>query len=225
VVLLPLAPVMSGLALITAIGSIAVAAPTLKRLDGRAHLSVWGWSAVSLISLVTKFGVAALALGTVSGVGDIVTLALVVLAGMSIPIGVGGFGPREAVAAIAFAAVGLSADAGVATAAAYGMLAAVSALPGVGVMLFDLVQDGRSTAKTAELAPVEPVAVLAPVAVPALPVPVPVRIPVAARIPGDNLAGIIRLSGVRALRTAGHRIHLDELNLVVVEPELARSSA
>ena len=45
---------------------------------------------------------------------------------------------QRVVAAVAFAAVGLSADAGVATSAAYGMLAAVSALPGVLVMLLDL---------------------------------------------------------------------------------------
>jgi uncharacterized membrane protein YbhN (UPF0104 family) len=143
VVLLPLEPMMSGMALIGAVGAVGVAAPTLKRLNLRAQFAVWGWSALSLVSLVTKFGVAAIALGTVSGLTDIVTLALIVLAGMSIPIGIGGFGPREAVAAVAFAAVGLSADAGVATAAAYGMLAAVSALPGVLVMLLDLRRENR----------------------------------------------------------------------------------
>lgn len=146
VVLLPMEPLVSAMALAGAAGAVGVAAPTLKRLSLQGQLAVWGWSLLSLVSLVTKFGVAALALGTVSGLTDVVTLALIVLAGMSIPIGVGGFGPREAVAAIAFAAVGLSADAGVATAAAYGMLAAVSALPGVAVMLFDLRRDSRVSA-------------------------------------------------------------------------------
>ncbi|HST85607.1 MAG TPA: lysylphosphatidylglycerol synthase domain-containing protein [Kineosporiaceae bacterium] len=148
-VLLPLEPMMSAMALAGAAGAAVVAAPTLKRLTRSGQAAVWGWSLLSLISLVTKFGVAAAALGTVSGITDVVTLALIVLAGMSIPIGVGGFGPREAVAAVAFAAVGLSADAGVATAAAYGMLAAVSALPGVLVMLFDLWRDGRANAADA----------------------------------------------------------------------------
>lgn len=55
---------------------------------------------------------------------------------MSVPFRIGGFGPREAVAAVAFAAVGLSAEAGVATSTAYGVLAAISAVPGVVVMLF-----------------------------------------------------------------------------------------
>jgi hypothetical protein len=148
-VLLPLEPMMSAMALAGAAGAAVVATPTLKRLTRSGQASVWGWSLLSLISLVTKFGVAAAALGTVSGLTDVVTLALIVLAGMSIPIGVGGFGPREAVAAVAFAAVGLSADAGVATAAAYGMLAAVSALPGVLVMLFDLWRDGSADAADA----------------------------------------------------------------------------
>jgi uncharacterized membrane protein YbhN (UPF0104 family) len=152
VVLLPIEPVISGFAVAGAVGAAGVAAPTLKRLSPRDQLSVWGWSLVSLASLVTKFAVAAAALGTVPGALDVVTLALIVLAGMSIPIGVGGFGPREATAAIAFAAVGLSADAGVATAAAYGMLAAVSALPGVAVMLLDLRRDGRAASAGAESA-------------------------------------------------------------------------
>lgn len=219
VVLLPIAPLMSGVALVTATGAVGVAAPTLKRLTGRAQLAVWGWSAVSLISLVTKFGVAAVALGTVPGVTDVVTLALIVLAGMSIPIGVGGFGPREAVAAIAFAAVGLSADAGVATAAAYGMLAAVSALPGVAVMLFDLRRDGRQS--PVELVTVEAVEVR------------PELLP-----DDDTLAGIIRLdragkarrdriaaglSEVRSIRASSRQINLD--TDVLAEPELARQSA
>src|SRR5207344_2954407 len=92
---------------------------------------------LAMASLVTKFFVASAALGTVRDPGEVVTLALIVLAGMSLPFGIGGFGPREAVAAVAFAALGLSADAGVATSAAYGVLAAVSTVPGVLVMLLD----------------------------------------------------------------------------------------
>jgi glycosyltransferase 2 family protein len=114
-----------------------IAVPSLRRLSGRAQLAVWGWSTVSLLALVTKFAIAATVLGTVSGTRDVVTLALISLAGMSVPLAVAGFGPREAVAAIAFVALGLSADAGVATSAGYGVLCAVSALPGVVVMLVD----------------------------------------------------------------------------------------
>jgi uncharacterized membrane protein YbhN (UPF0104 family) len=253
VVLLPIAPLMSGMALLTAAGAVGVAAPTLKRLDGRAQLAVWGWSAVSLISLVTKFGVAAAALGTVPGVTDVVTLALIVLAGMSIPIGVGGFGPREAVAAIAFAAVGLSADAGVATAAAYGMLAAVSALPGVAVMLFDLRRDSRvaRVARVDRNATIEPVDAVAAVEVrPELLADDAtyagiVRLDrIGARrdriAAGLSEAGLhearhgearhsevrhseVRLGEMRGIRAAGRQITLDPD--VLAEPQLARQSA
>jgi uncharacterized membrane protein YbhN (UPF0104 family) len=121
-----------------ALVATCVAAPSLRRLPVNRQLAVWGWSLLALVPLVALFGVATAALGTVRGLAGTVSLALIVLAGMAIPIGVGGFGPREAVAAVAFGSVGLNAHAGVTTAAAYGVLAAVSALPGALVMLLDL---------------------------------------------------------------------------------------
>jgi uncharacterized membrane protein YbhN (UPF0104 family) len=127
-----------GLALLSAgIVTAAIAWPGLRRLTARAQLSVWGWSLLSLVALVTMFGVATAQLGTIADPRDVVTLALIALAGMSVPLAIAGFGPREAVVAIAFVSFGHSADAGVATAAAYGVLAAVSALPGVAVMVLD----------------------------------------------------------------------------------------
>jgi hypothetical protein len=150
---------LSGLLLGGAAVAGLIAAPTLKRLTLRGQLAVWGWSLLALASLVTKFAVAAVVLGTVPGVKESVMLALIALAGMAIPVGIGGFGPREAVTAVAFGALGLSAEAGVATAAAYGVLAAVSALPGVIVMVLD-----SRASLAAEKVAVEPVAVaLAPV--------------------------------------------------------------
>jgi uncharacterized membrane protein YbhN (UPF0104 family) len=137
IVTLPMAPLISAMIFAGAAIAALIALPTLKRLPWRAQASVWGWSLLSMVSLVTKFAIAAAALGTVSNSWDVVTLALIALAGMSIPLGVGGFGPREAVTALAFTAVGLSSDAGVATSAAYGVMAAVSALPGVVVMALD----------------------------------------------------------------------------------------
>jgi uncharacterized membrane protein YbhN (UPF0104 family) len=207
VVTLPMKPMVSGMALIGAGVAAVVAAPSLKRLLVREQLAVWGWSALALASLVIKFGVAALALGTVSDLGDIVTLALLVLAGMSIPFGVGGFGPREAVAAVAFAAVGLSADSGVATAAAYGVLAAVSALPGVMVMLLDLRRSSTEVVAEAVVVSAAPaVPVSAPV--PAEPVSVrPHRAPV--RVGSLSVArlNVGRLSvGPKVLRTV-HGVH------------------
>jgi len=138
VAVLPLQPWVALAALGGAVIAVLVATPSLKRLPVRGQFAVWGWSLLALAALVTKFAVVALWLGTASGVQNLMMLALIVLAGMSVPVGIGGFGPREAVAAVAFAAIGRSADAGVATSAGYGVLAAVSALPGVVVMLLDL---------------------------------------------------------------------------------------
>jgi glycosyltransferase 2 family protein len=138
IVTLPVEPRVSGVMLAGAAVAGVIAAPSLKRLNWRGQLAVWSWSLLALASLVTKFAVAAAALGTVPSPRQVVTLALIVLAGMSVPFGIGGFGPREAVAAVAFGAVGLTADSGVATAAAFGVLAGISALPGALVMLLDL---------------------------------------------------------------------------------------
>ena len=73
-----------------------------------------------------------------------VPLALVVLAGSAMPANVAGWGPREGVAAWAFAAAGLGASAGVTAAAAYGALVLVAALPGAVVLVVQLVHGRRS---------------------------------------------------------------------------------
>ena len=54
---------------------------------------------------------------------------------MGLPANVGGFGPREGVAAWAFGAAGLTATQGVAIAVVYGALVLVSSLPGAAVLL------------------------------------------------------------------------------------------
>jgi uncharacterized membrane protein YbhN (UPF0104 family) len=70
------------------------------------------------------------AVGVTAPVTTLVPLVLVALVAMAVPLGVAGWGPREGAAAWAFAAAGLGADAGVATAVAYGVVATVAALPG-----------------------------------------------------------------------------------------------
>jgi hypothetical protein len=50
-------------------------------------------------------------------------------------VNVAGWGPREGVAAWAFAAAGLGAGHGVATAVVYGMMVLVAGLPGAAVLL------------------------------------------------------------------------------------------
>ncbi|CCH78457.1 hypothetical protein BN12_2910004 [Nostocoides japonicum T1-X7] len=55
---------------------------------------------------------------------------------MAVPTNLAGWGPREGVAAWAFAAAGLGAAQGLATAVAYGLLVFVSCLPGALVVLW-----------------------------------------------------------------------------------------
>jgi len=62
-------------------------------------------------------------------------LALLVLLAMAIPANIAGWGPREGVAAWAFAAAGLGAAQGVATAVVYGVMVLVASLPGAGVLV------------------------------------------------------------------------------------------
>jgi glycosyltransferase 2 family protein len=61
-------------------------------------------------------------------------LTLLVLLGAALP-NVGGWGPREGVTAWAFAAAGLGASRGVATAVAYGVLVLAASLPGAVVLV------------------------------------------------------------------------------------------
>jgi hypothetical protein len=55
---------------------------------------------------------------------------------MGLPVNVGGWGPREAVSALAFGAAGLGASQGLTAAVVYGILTLVASLPGVAVLIF-----------------------------------------------------------------------------------------
>jgi hypothetical protein len=61
-------------------------------------------------------------------------LALLVMLAMVLP-SVAGWGPREGATAWAFAAAGLGADRGVATAVAYGIMLLVASLPGAAFLV------------------------------------------------------------------------------------------
>ncbi len=112
-------------------------------LSRRAFPRVLLASAVVVAGHATVVVVAARATGVDVGSSTLVPLALVVLAGSAIPANVAGWGPREGVAAWAFAAAGLGASAGVTAAAAYGALVLVAALPGVVVLVVQLVHGRR----------------------------------------------------------------------------------
>jgi hypothetical protein len=81
------------------------------------------------------FLVAARATGVPAPPATLLPLALLILLAMAVPANIGGWGPREGMAAWTFAAAGLGAAQGVATAVAYGVLALAANLPGALVLL------------------------------------------------------------------------------------------
>ncbi|GAA3246924.1 YbhN family protein [Dactylosporangium siamense] len=92
-------------------------------------------TAVVLAGNLATFLVAARTAGATAPLSQLVPLTLLALLAMVLPANVGGFGPREGVAAWAFSAAGLSATQGVATAMVYGALVLVSTLPGAAVLV------------------------------------------------------------------------------------------
>ena len=118
-----------------------------KRLRGASAdirdglLSRQRWAAVLLVSVVVACGhlatflIAARSVGVTAPVTHVVPLLLLALMAMLVPANVGGFGPREGVAAWAFAAAGLPAAQGVSSATAYGILVLAASLPGALVLL------------------------------------------------------------------------------------------
>ncbi|MBF9133368.1 flippase-like domain-containing protein [Plantactinospora sp. S1510] len=91
-------------------------------------------SAVVLAGHLATFVVAARAVGVSAPVTELVPLMLLALLAMTLPVNIGGWGPREGVTAWAFGAVGLTASAGLTIAVVYGVLAFVASLPGAGVL-------------------------------------------------------------------------------------------
>ena len=105
------------------------------------------WPAVALASAVVVAGhaltflIAAQAAGATVPPSRMLPLALLAMLAAALP-NVGGWGPREGVTAWAFAAAGLGAPRGVATAVAYGVLVFVASLPGAAVLVAAWVRDG-----------------------------------------------------------------------------------
>lgn len=104
--------------------------------DGLLARRVWPAvvlaSALTVVGHVTIFLIAARSAGVSAPPSRMLPIALLVIAAMVLP-SVGGWGPREGVAAWAFAASGLGAGRGVATAVVYGIMVSVATLPGAAV--------------------------------------------------------------------------------------------
>jgi glycosyltransferase 2 family protein len=120
-------------------GATLVGALRRDLRDGPLSPEAWpGVAATSFLAVaghVATFLVAARAAGVTTPSVRLVPLALLVLLAMAVPLNVAGWGPREGVAAWAFAAAGLGAGPGVTTAVVYGVLALVAGLPGAVVLL------------------------------------------------------------------------------------------
>lgn len=76
------------------------------------------------------FAIAAITVGASVAPARLLALAMVVLLAASLPVNVGGWGPREGAAGWAFAVAGLGMATGVSAATLYGILAFVAILPG-----------------------------------------------------------------------------------------------
>ena len=142
------------LALLAAAAGLVLATrawPRLRRDLRQAGLPRRAWPAIALASALIVAGhaltflIAARTAGATAPASLLLPLALLVLLAGALP-NVGGWGPREGVTAWAFAAAGLGASLGVATAVVYGVMVFVAALPGAAVLVFLARRDGAANA-------------------------------------------------------------------------------
>ena len=109
------------------------------------------WPAIALASALVVAGhtatflIAARSAGVTAPPSQMLPLALLVMLAAALP-NVGGWGPREGVTAWAFAAAGLGASLGVATAVVYGVMVFVASLPGAAVLVAAELQAPRAAA-------------------------------------------------------------------------------
>lgn len=147
--LAPLAGISAAIALLAAAAVVTIALTrrgraALRREYGMLRpllsrplrlLAIAAASAVVVAAHAATFVVAGLASGVHAGAAELVVVALIVLGAAAIPVNVGGWGPREAVAASAFALAGLGAGAGLAVSTAFGVLTIVAVAPGAATLL------------------------------------------------------------------------------------------
>jgi uncharacterized membrane protein YbhN (UPF0104 family) len=116
-------------------------------------------STIVLAGHLATFVVAARAAGSTASLLRLAPLMLLALLAMSLPVNIGGWGPREAVTAWAFGAAGLSATQGLTIAVVYGLFAFVAALPGAIVLVGRLLAKARAARAVVAEPLVQPVPV------------------------------------------------------------------
>jgi len=115
----------------------------------RAVVAIAVSSAVVVAAHTATFVVAGLAAGVGAGAQSLGAVALIVLGASAVPVNVGGWGPREAVSASAFALIGLGASAGVMVSAAFGVLTMIAVFPGALMLAGERVRSRRDRARAA----------------------------------------------------------------------------
>lgn len=138
-VLLPLAPLAGVGCLLGALIAVLVASRWLRRLPPSEILQVAVLSALGWACFAILFMVAAAVLAPSAPTSALPSSAAVALAGMSLPVGVGGWGVREAAAAWSFSLSDLTAADGVRVSVGYGVLALASTTPGAVILALRVV--------------------------------------------------------------------------------------
>jgi glycosyltransferase 2 family protein len=139
-------PLAAAVAVAAALGIWALRGPRAPRIraalrtglaDARAGVftrDAWPGvvllSAAALAGFLALFVVAAHAACARAPLGELVPLLVPAWLAMALPVNVGGWGPREAVATVAFAEAGLGSTQGFTVAVVYGVLSLIACLPG-----------------------------------------------------------------------------------------------
>jgi glycosyltransferase 2 family protein len=114
-------------------------------LAGRAWAAIALTSALVVAGHAVTFLIAARTAGATAPLSQLLPLAMLVMLAAALP-NVAGWGPREGVTAWAFAAAGLGASLGVATAVVYGVMVFAASLPGAVALAVLAGRDGAQDA-------------------------------------------------------------------------------
>jgi glycosyltransferase 2 family protein len=146
---MPLVAIAVAVALLGAV-LVARAAGDIRDglLAGRAWLGIAVASALVVGGHAVTFLIAARTAGISAPPSQMLPLALLAMLGMVLP-SIGGWGPREGVTAWVFAAAGLGAERGVATAVVYGVMVLVASLPGAAFLVVAWFRRTRAPWRTA----------------------------------------------------------------------------
>jgi uncharacterized membrane protein YbhN (UPF0104 family) len=130
----------AAIAVIAAVAGVVLAMRARPAVARELRAALREWPLVGLASAlvvaghVVTFLIAARTAGATAPLTTMLPLALLVLLAAALP-NIGGWGPREGVTAWAFAAAGLGASRGVATAVVYGVMVFAASLPGAVVLV------------------------------------------------------------------------------------------